>query len=670
MPQIETTQVVAPPRRPPGVDLTFSAFSTIPTTPTNTTNNKHPLNLTSPTLTLKSSHSATSPFSAMLSAKFVPATGVPRTPGMNSKSVNGNLSKTPSGAAFSGVHNVKTPLSASFEQVFVVDPESTTVDSDGVLNDGDRLLAYPEDEFECELEPPLLTNRALRIVPLPSPSPGLSGVDMSFWTRELGGQDYDDDFGLQEGDSDELYSKGYFESEHAPLSPLRWGFEGEDVNPDPVSSGWHRYDKFWMDTVGSVDVDSPSSSSCSSSSDDDTDVSESDSTYARSGSPLEFLDLGAWCRDTTASPPSSSFLFGYSAPAVEADSALTALFSKLTSAIPVELHDALKEGVKLEYNAWGGKLAIIIGEKQDDDSFKNCEESARSLKFGIHTLSVSVVHSLGSLVAREEPTAQFRLLLHILSWAQTEWRTTLEELSLELPEAFVLPKDSLKGIAAPKPIQHSDDSDASALHTLTWTGDLQFLSEILRGCFSPQTLKGIQALKVNSEISVDDALLLLGRFEGLESGIRSIEIVGAGVGGCEPVLLPEYLESEVPTENGQVGLTESSASPSSKKVSLPYLDTLRINASVSLAAFFAAVDLPRLCELELDLGDKRDGDAAEDTLYALFGTVLMPSSPEGEGGLLYLDVKHGGTYEIGERMRGLVVQQDPDAYVVINGERN
>jgi hypothetical protein len=194
---------------------------------------------------------------------------------------------------------------------------------------------------------------------------------------------------------------------------------------------------------------------------------------------------------------------------------------------------------------------------------------------------------------------------------------------------------------------------------------------------------GIQQLKVNSEISVDDALLLLGRFGGLgsESGIRSVELGGTGVGAYEPSLLPEYLESEVEVEfeehgvvsgGDQAGAGFVSKSPSSKKISLPKLDSLRITATVSLGALLAAVDLPRLCKLELDLGDAGDSGAAEDTLYALLGTLLMPSKSIGvqddSDGLLYLDVRHGGTFEVGERVRGSVLQRSPFAYVSFNGE--
>ena len=61
-----------------------------------------------------------------------------------------------------------------------------------------------------------------------------------------------------------------------------------------------------------------------------------------------------------------------------------------------------------------------------------------------------------------------------------------------------------------------------------------------------------------------------------------------------------------------------------ENLSIPKLDTLRITASVSLAAFFAAVDLPRLCKLELDLGDEADREVADKTMYALFGSILIP----------------------------------------------
>jgi hypothetical protein len=49
-------------------------------------------------------------------------------------------------------------------------------------------------------------------------------------------------------------------------------------------------------------------------------------------------------------------------------------------------------------------------------------------------------------------------------------------------------------------------------------------------------VEGIEKRQVRSEISVDDALLLVGRFEGFGAGLREVDIGGVGVGWCEPVL--------------------------------------------------------------------------------------------------------------------------------------
>ena len=100
-----------------------------------------------------------------------------------------------------------------------------------------------------------------------------------------------------------------------------------------------------------------------------------------------------------------------------------------------------------------------------------------------------------------------------------------------------------------------------------------------------------------------------------------MEIGGAGVGGCEYVLLPGYMELDEAVAGQVAGFGSglrvtvdgSIASPSSK-LSLPKLDALRMTASVSLAAFFAAVDLPMPCKLELDLGDEADGQEADKTM--------------------------------------------------------
>jgi len=376
--------------------------------------------------------------------------------------------------------------------------------------------------------------------------------------------------------------------------------------------------------------------------------------------------------------------------------ALEWLSSTLSRALPLdsELQNALKEGVRFEYKG-GGELGVIIGEKQDSNDMTSSKEtqrrSVRELALGITALSVSVVvaHSFGSL-EESVMTLQFKLLRYILAWAQMEWSETLEVVRVDVPERFVLPKDYLKTQEANitpgmGPFPHKN-RNWSALTTLSWTGDIQFLPEVLQ-CFDPQAVRGIEKLEVRSEISVDDVLIILGRFEGLGlgAGLREVEIGGAGVGGCEPVLLPEYMESDSNSvAGGQVAESDSSvrvtmdgsiAPPPSKKLSFPKLDTLRITASTSLAAFFAAADLPRLCKLELDLGDEADEEEADKTMCALLGSVLIPSSlglGAGEGGakgsgLLYLDVRHGGTFEIGERIEGVVLQRDPGAYVSING---
>lgn len=558
---------------------------------------------------------------------------------------------------------------------------------------------YERRELELEL-PPLLTRKA-RIIPLPPASPysafEVSSSPVSSFSKNLKSEDL----------ISENHSKWSFSSEYeAQISPL-WEADGdEDVS-------------FTMGFFGnSWDVDSSSSSSTESSSssslseDDDDAFSDSDSGYTRNGSPLEFIDHSDWCRGySISSSPARSLFFrvdhnsidlGDRHSLVEGDnnkelSALTILSSNLTRALPLELHEARREGVKMECNGFGS-LSVIIGEKQERGDLTSKKKSGwdLGLGLGITALSVKVVHSLGSFVGNSEDSCigmktQFILLRYILAWAQREWSSTLEVVGVELPEAFIVPKDYLSTHAEEFQGDFKNSNSAAALHTLSWTGDVQFLPEILK-CFSERAVRGIEKLQVSSEISVDDALLLLGRFEGLGAGLREVEIGGAGVGGCEPVLLPEYMECE---SGGQVVasysgirvdrlLASASPSPSSKKLSLPKLDTLQITASVSLAAFFAAVDIPRLCKLELDLGDEGDEMEADATLGALFEGVLMPSSSRfgekseenmvdgmidgvGGGGLLYLDVRHGGTFEIGERLKELVLQREPGAYVSING---
>lgn len=65
---------------------------------------------------------------------------------------------------------------------------------------------------------------------------------------------------------------------------------------------------------------------------------------------------------------------------------------------------------------------------------------------------------------------------------------------------------------------------SAALHAHSWTGGIQFLPEILRSASCKRTGK----LQARSEISVDDAPLLLGRFEGLRAGgeLKEVEIGG------------------------------------------------------------------------------------------------------------------------------------------------
>ena len=97
----------------------------------------------------------------------------------------------------------------------------------------------------------------------------------------------------------------------------------------------------------------------------------------------------------------------------------TWLASTLARAIPPdsELQNALKEGVRFEYNG-GGELGVIIGEKLDSNDTTSSKEtrrrSVRELALGITTLSVVVAHSFGSL-EESAMNLQFKLLRYILA---------------------------------------------------------------------------------------------------------------------------------------------------------------------------------------------------------------------------------------------------------------
>jgi hypothetical protein len=264
--------------------------------------------------------------------------------------------------------------------------ESPTVDFEG----GGGIL--PREYFdECLEQPPVLRRKA-RIIPLPPASP-CSGVELPSLEPVSSGSLETEDLVYDDFTNEHYSGKGSgsfdFESE-VPLSAL---WDSEDGDEDvPFMRGL--FGMFW--DVGSSSSScssfSSSSSSCSSSSSDSSSSSkdddhgfpdsDSDSGYATNsnGSPLEFIDLGAWCRGySIASPAARSLLFcvdhdsvDLGAPAhslVEDDnddsepSALASLSTDLTCALPRELREAVREGVKVECNR-DGSLGVIIGKKK------------------------------------------------------------------------------------------------------------------------------------------------------------------------------------------------------------------------------------------------------------------------------------------------------------------
>ena len=314
------------PRRPPGLELAFSAFSTFSGDTANiNTNGKHMnayanANATSPTatLSLKSGYrSAISagPFSAMSGATKFGCSGV-RTPRL----------KTPLNSAYisgSTGCTMKTPLSSLNCEFDDCPALGGAVDSDG----GDTLPRgyfdeYVVGEYELEREqeqereqepefdpPPLLTWKE-RIIPLPPASP-CSAFEMwpssrpvssvSPWEEpECKGDDlirdhdaFDCDYDCETGISSRKWlSNAELE---APLSPL-WNGDGGGGGDVPFTRGL--FGRFW--DVDSSSSFSSSSSSSSSSSDDGFSDSDSDSDSDYSENPLDYhsTNLGAWCRES------------------------------------------------------------------------------------------------------------------------------------------------------------------------------------------------------------------------------------------------------------------------------------------------------------------------------------------------------------------------------------
>ncbi|KAF8960250.1 hypothetical protein BDZ97DRAFT_1329702 [Flammula alnicola] len=313
--------------------------------------------------------------------------------------------------------------------------------------------------------------------------------------------------------------------------------------------------------------------------------------------------------------------------------------------IPDELRDMLVNMI-LNYDAYLRTLAIVIGGNGEVNNKQETDNDCPWYNYShISSLSVSIAESSSTTRDDEETMAkQYQSLLWILDWAQATYGHTIEAVDISLPKSFTLPDTANDLLCGPviDSITPTTSGAVPNLHTLTWSGNLRFLPRLLPVVVS----HNMKVLKINSELSIDDALSLLRHFSNSE--IQELEL--GCLARCAPSLPGSASDGRGASSPGYLALP----------VDLPHLDSLKIATAIPLDAFFATLYVPNLCKLEVDLTAAIS--ASEEVLHSLLASALLGQR------LLFVDVQHNGPCENGEKMKGLVKQRAPFAYVSVNGE--
>ncbi|KAF9563353.1 hypothetical protein CPC08DRAFT_760912 [Agrocybe pediades] len=171
--------------------------------------------------------------------------------------------------------------------------------------------------------------------------------------------------------------------------------------------------------------------------------------------------------------------------------------------------------------------------------------------------------------------------------------------------------EDLKSFPMPPVMQYttSPEDIFPVLNSVTWSGSLESLPKFMPFFASPS----VKTLKVNTELSIDDALLFLRQYSS--SSLQELEITTFVE--RSPTLLPDYQENvEIPGD--------------SSILCLPHLDTLTLGSCIRLKPLFDAVHLPNLRRLELHFSGPNSSPDSDDHLprhdfALLFSDMLAPT---------------------------------------------
>ncbi|KJA18216.1 hypothetical protein HYPSUDRAFT_45550 [Hypholoma sublateritium FD-334 SS-4] len=373
----------------------------------------------------------------------------------------------------------------------------------------------------------------------------------------------------------------------------------------------------------SPDVDALAESSLSDPEGDEFSDSSSECSFATASgrcSPLAGLDND----DELLLPP--SLLFHVDQPTLSKSGVLNepaplsfkAMFFRH---VPKELHDTLND-VCAKHDPFTSSLDIFIrptpeGQEQSGSIPGNWSQNSISSL----SITISGFADVGSVMER-----QYQLLFCILRWAQISFGDTVENIDVFIPASFPTPVDM--------PDILEDIQAFTSMHTLRWNGD----ARVLHGLLPRIICSKMRILKIWSNISIDDALLILHLLDAVQ--LFTLEL------GCI-VDAP----SRVAQPSGPI---------LSPPIALPCLDSIKLTASVPIERLCAALARPVLCKCEFDFSGARKGGEA--VIRSVLASPLL-----GEH-ILFIDIILEGAFEGMERVMGLIKQKAPFSHASFRRE--
>ncbi|CAA7269208.1 unnamed protein product [Cyclocybe aegerita] len=361
--------------------------------------------------------------------------------------------------------------------------------------------------------------------------------------------------------------------------------------------------------------------------------------------PLDFGPEGDWSSPglfpqvDSDSDLSSSVLF---APMHETqldlgstEANLLTLKSIFKSQIPATLLSVLSKS-HIHFDVYTEKLSVLIFSDMTEAVVNNAGQTDVWLANNyIFNLSVTITHSVNGYEHLKEMEHQLQFVSWLLEWVRANHNQTIEQIDIVMPEDFVLSTKALDTAI----IKHGSANSLLNLHTLSCSGNVNILAALVISLDA----KNVQILKINSNISIDNANLLLCKYPSSKLSLHTLELTS--VSDCIPTLLPLYKSKDVSITEVLPPLT------------LPTLDSLKVAGSVNFNPFFDALSLLNLCKLELDIQANLNRPMQPLLWLPIVWTNLG-----------YLDIQFNGLLESAEMIRSVFKQQAPDAYVQVNGE--